>query len=88
MAYDAKFLRVPQIQWLGAFPSDSDYYGLPKQCLLPLTTEDSGQLKVSGKVNPCIILKVFEKYGKHGEDSDETISKIQKVDLRVQRVRE
>ncbi|OMP07728.1 Spo11/DNA topoisomerase VI, subunit A [Corchorus olitorius] len=40
MAYDAKFLRVPQIQWLGAFPSDSDYYGLPKQCLLPLTTED------------------------------------------------
>ncbi|OMO83719.1 hypothetical protein CCACVL1_11247 [Corchorus capsularis] len=30
---------------------------------------DSGQLKVSGKVNPYIILKVFEKYGKHGEVS-------------------
>ncbi|TYG82597.1 hypothetical protein ES288_D01G102200v1 [Gossypium darwinii] len=40
MAYDAKFLRVPQIQWLGAFPSDSENYDLPKQCLLPLTIED------------------------------------------------
>lgn len=39
MAYDAKFLRVPQIQWLGAFPSDSENYDLPKQCLLPLTIE-------------------------------------------------
>ncbi|XWS27735.1 hypothetical protein CRYUN_Cryun25bG0006100 [Craigia yunnanensis] len=40
MAYDAKFLRVPQIQWLGVFPSDSENYDLPQQCLLPLTTED------------------------------------------------
>ncbi|KAL5700015.1 hypothetical protein ACHQM5_025520 [Ranunculus cassubicifolius] len=40
MAYDAKFLRVPEIRWLGAFPSDSDKYQLPEQCLLPLTTED------------------------------------------------
>ncbi|XP_040932527.1 meiotic recombination protein SPO11-1 isoform X2 [Gossypium hirsutum] len=40
MAYDAKFLRVPQIQWLGAFPSDSENYDLPKRCLLPLTIED------------------------------------------------
>ncbi|GAV68802.1 TP6A_N domain-containing protein, partial [Cephalotus follicularis] len=40
MAYDAKFLRVPGIQWLGAFPSDSEKYGLPQQCLLPLTAED------------------------------------------------
>ncbi|KAG4213943.1 hypothetical protein ERO13_A01G090600v2 [Gossypium hirsutum] len=39
MAYDAKFLRVPQIQWLGAFPSDSENYDLPKRCLLPLTIE-------------------------------------------------
>ncbi|XP_048446315.1 meiotic recombination protein SPO11-1-like isoform X3 [Pyrus x bretschneideri] len=40
MAYDAKFLRVPEVLWLGAFPSDSDKYGLPQQCLLPLTVED------------------------------------------------
>ncbi|XP_047341848.1 meiotic recombination protein SPO11-1 isoform X2 [Impatiens glandulifera] len=40
MAYDVKFLRVPEIQWLGAFPSDSDKYDLPKQCLFPLTKED------------------------------------------------
>ncbi|KAL6999125.1 hypothetical protein U1Q18_000288 [Sarracenia purpurea var. burkii] len=41
MAYDAKFLRVHEIRWLGAFPSDSENYGLPKQCLLPLTAEVS-----------------------------------------------
>ncbi|XP_021593573.1 meiotic recombination protein SPO11-1 isoform X10 [Manihot esculenta] len=40
MAYDAKFLRVPEIRWLGAFPSDFEKYGLPQQCLLPLTPED------------------------------------------------
>ncbi|KAE8654185.1 Meiotic recombination protein SPO11-1 [Hibiscus syriacus] len=40
MAYDAKFLRVPQIQWLGVFPSDSENFSLPQQCLLPLTIED------------------------------------------------
>ncbi|KAH7546920.1 hypothetical protein FEM48_Zijuj01G0251900 [Ziziphus jujuba var. spinosa] len=40
MAYDAKYLRVPEIQWLGAFPLDSEKYCLPKQCLLPLTSED------------------------------------------------
>ncbi|RAL37793.1 hypothetical protein DM860_000487 [Cuscuta australis] len=40
MAYDAKFLRVPGIRWLGAFPLDCDTYCVPKQCLLPLTEED------------------------------------------------
>ncbi|GLU23915.1 hypothetical protein SLE2022_398890 [Rubroshorea leprosula] len=40
MAYDAKFLRVPNIHWLGAFPSDSEKYDLPQHCLLPLTAED------------------------------------------------
>nr|XP_028955912.1 meiotic recombination protein SPO11-1-like isoform X2 [Malus domestica] len=40
MVYDAKFLRVPEVLWLGAFPSDSDKYGLPQQCLLHLTVED------------------------------------------------
>ncbi|KAK4849828.1 hypothetical protein QYF36_001238 [Acer negundo] len=41
MAYDAKFLRVPEICWLGAFPSDIEKYDLPQQCLLPLTAEDT-----------------------------------------------
>ena len=39
MAYDAKFLRVPEINWLGAFPSDSEKYSLPNQCLLPMTED-------------------------------------------------
>ncbi|GMI85067.1 hypothetical protein HRI_002176000 [Hibiscus trionum] len=28
---------------------------------------EKGILKVSGNVNPCIIMNIFEKYGKHGE---------------------
>ncbi|XP_077222256.1 spo11/DNA topoisomerase VI, subunit A protein isoform X2 [Tasmannia lanceolata] len=40
MAYDAKFLRVSEIRWLGVFPSDSTKYHLPDRCLLPLTPED------------------------------------------------
>ncbi|KAJ4725272.1 Spo11/DNA topoisomerase VI, subunit A protein [Melia azedarach] len=43
MAYDAKFLRIPVIQWLGAFPSDVEKYSLPQQCLLPMTPEDKGK---------------------------------------------
>ncbi|AET00710.2 meiotic recombination protein SPO11-1 [Medicago truncatula] len=45
MAYDTKHLRVPEIHWLGAFPSDSDRYFVPKQCLLPLTVEDKRKIK-------------------------------------------
>ncbi|KAK1272558.1 Meiotic recombination protein SPO11-1 [Acorus gramineus] len=40
MAYDTKFLRVPEIRWIGAFPSDSEKYCLSAQCLLPLKPED------------------------------------------------
>uniref|UniRef100_A0A6N2NKI2 DNA topoisomerase (ATP-hydrolyzing) n=2 Tax=Salix viminalis TaxID=40686 RepID=A0A6N2NKI2_SALVM len=40
MAFDAKILRVPEVQWLGVFPSDFEKYDLPQQCLLPLTAED------------------------------------------------
>lgn len=40
MAYDAKYLRIPQLQWLGAFASDSEKYNLPEQCLIPLTLQD------------------------------------------------
>ncbi|CAN6991681.1 unnamed protein product [Brassica rapa subsp. trilocularis] len=39
MAYDIESLRAPEMKWLGAFPSDSDIYGVPQQCLLPLTEE-------------------------------------------------
>ena len=39
MAFDAKYLRVPEIIWLGAFTLDSEKYRLPQQCLLPLTAE-------------------------------------------------
>ncbi|XP_010465120.1 PREDICTED: meiotic recombination protein SPO11-1-like isoform X1 [Camelina sativa] len=40
MAYDIESLRAPDMKWLGAFPSDSEIYNVPKQCLLPLTEED------------------------------------------------
>lgn len=39
MAYDATFLQVSEIQWLGVFVQDSDNYSIPQQCLLPLTVE-------------------------------------------------
>ncbi|MED6196289.1 hypothetical protein PIB30_046102 [Stylosanthes scabra] len=45
MAYDTKHLGIPEIQWLGAYPSDSDTYFVPKQCLLPLTAEDKRKLE-------------------------------------------
>ncbi|KAL2316653.1 hypothetical protein Fmac_030529 [Flemingia macrophylla] len=45
MAYDTKHLRVPEIRWLGAFPSDSERYSVPKQCLLPLTAEDKRKIE-------------------------------------------
>uniref|UniRef100_A0A7N0U272 DNA topoisomerase (ATP-hydrolyzing) n=1 Tax=Kalanchoe fedtschenkoi TaxID=63787 RepID=A0A7N0U272_KALFE len=41
MAYDAQFLRVPEIQWLGVFPTESEKYNIPTQCLLPLTADDA-----------------------------------------------
>ncbi|KAF7815913.1 meiotic recombination protein SPO11-1 isoform X1 [Senna tora] len=45
MAYDTKYLRVPEIRWLGAFPSDSERFSVPKHCLLPLTTEDKRKIE-------------------------------------------
>lgn len=39
MAYDAKLMRVPEIRWLGVFPSEYEKYHLPDQCLLELTPE-------------------------------------------------
>ncbi|CAA2956454.1 meiotic recombination SPO11-1 isoform X1 [Olea europaea subsp. europaea] len=53
MAYDAKFLRIPEIHWLGAFPSDCEKYHLPRQCLLPLTAED--KRKVEGMLLRCYL---------------------------------
>ncbi|RYQ95771.1 hypothetical protein Ahy_B08g091122 [Arachis hypogaea] len=41
MAYDTKHLRVPEIQWLGAYPSDAERYFIPKQCLLSLLKNES-----------------------------------------------
>ena len=39
MAYDAKLMRVPEIRWLGVFPSEFERYCLPDRCLLRLTPE-------------------------------------------------
>ncbi|KAH6822754.1 Spo11/DNA topoisomerase VI [Perilla frutescens var. hirtella] len=51
MAYDAKYLRLPEIRWVGAFPSDSENYQLPQQCLLNLTAED--KQKAEGILHRC-----------------------------------
>ncbi|KAH9804187.1 Meiotic recombination protein SPO11-1 [Citrus sinensis] len=78
MAYDAKFLRIPEMHWLGAFPSDFEKYGLPKNCRLKLTAEgvysvvidaEKGTVNVSGKVNPNTILRILDKNGRHAEFS-------------------
>ncbi|XP_028768192.1 meiotic recombination protein SPO11-1 [Neltuma alba] len=45
MAYDTKYLRVPELRWLGAFPSDVGKFSVPKHCLLPLTAEDKRRIK-------------------------------------------
>lgn len=39
IAYDAKIMRLPEIQWLGAFPSDAEKYSIPQHCLFPMTAE-------------------------------------------------
>ncbi|KAG8386028.1 hypothetical protein BUALT_Bualt03G0106400 [Buddleja alternifolia] len=51
MAYDSKSLRLPEIRWLGAFPSDCKKYQLPLQCLLPMTAED--KQKARGMLDRC-----------------------------------
>eukprot|EP00268_Persea_americana_P048923 TRINITY_DN5203_c2_g1_i14.p1 TRINITY_DN5203_c2_g1~~TRINITY_DN5203_c2_g1_i14.p1 ORF type:complete len:219 (-),score=41.12 TRINITY_DN5203_c2_g1_i14:225-881(-) len=43
MAFDAKLLRVPEIRWLGVFPSDAKKYHLPDCCLVPLTPKDKNK---------------------------------------------
>ncbi|ONK67424.1 uncharacterized protein A4U43_C06F20110 [Asparagus officinalis] len=40
MAYDAKLMCVPDIRWLGVFPSEFEKYQVPDRCLLQLTPED------------------------------------------------
>ncbi|GFP80467.1 meiotic recombination protein spo11-1 [Phtheirospermum japonicum] len=51
MSYDSKSLRLPEMHWLGAFPSDCQKYQLPQQCLLPLTAED--KKKAEGILRRC-----------------------------------
>uniref|UniRef100_A0A2N9FB41 DNA topoisomerase (ATP-hydrolyzing) n=1 Tax=Fagus sylvatica TaxID=28930 RepID=A0A2N9FB41_FAGSY len=53
MAYDAKYLRCPEVCWLGVFPSDSEKYCLPQKCLLPLTAED--KRKTEAMLNRCYL---------------------------------
>ncbi|KAK4275339.1 hypothetical protein QN277_018439 [Acacia crassicarpa] len=45
MAYDTKYLRVPELRWLGAFPSDAEKFYVPKHCLLSLTAEDKRRIE-------------------------------------------
>ncbi|GAY47691.1 hypothetical protein CUMW_106240, partial [Citrus unshiu] len=53
MAYDAKFLRIPEMHWLGAFPSDFEKYGLPKNSRLKLTAED--RRKTEAMLHRCYL---------------------------------
>ncbi|PHU03423.1 Germin-like protein 2-4 [Capsicum chinense] len=48
MTYDATFLPVSEIQWLGVFIQDRNKCSIPQQCLLPLIVEgikDTGNFK-------------------------------------------
>ncbi|CAN4103926.1 unnamed protein product [Withania somnifera] len=60
MAYDATFLRVYEIQWLGVFLQDSDNYSIPQQCLLPLTVED--KRKVQAMLHRCYLQREVPKW--------------------------
>ncbi|XP_009602983.1 meiotic recombination protein SPO11-1 [Nicotiana tomentosiformis] len=60
MAYDAKFLRVCEIQWLGVFIQDCDNYSIPQQCLLPLTAED--KRKVEAMLLRCYLQREVPKW--------------------------
>uniref|UniRef100_A0A0E0D6X1 DNA topoisomerase (ATP-hydrolyzing) n=1 Tax=Oryza meridionalis TaxID=40149 RepID=A0A0E0D6X1_9ORYZ len=53
LAYDANFLRVPDIQWLGVFTSDFKDYRLPDCCLLHLSSEDIR--KAEGILSRCYL---------------------------------
>uniref|UniRef100_A0A0D9VZ38 DNA topoisomerase (ATP-hydrolyzing) n=1 Tax=Leersia perrieri TaxID=77586 RepID=A0A0D9VZ38_9ORYZ len=53
LAYDANFLRVPGIRWLGVFTSDFEDYCLPDCCLLDLSSED--RRKAEGILSRCYL---------------------------------
>ncbi|KAL5209273.1 hypothetical protein ABZP36_004896 [Zizania latifolia] len=53
LAYDANFLRVPGIRWLGVFTSDFEDYCLPECCLLQLSSED--RRKAEGILSRCYL---------------------------------
>ncbi|KAL8237522.1 hypothetical protein R6Q59_018603 [Mikania micrantha] len=53
MAYDAKIMKLPEIKWLGVFPSDAERFNVPQQCLLPMTTQD--KIKTEAILNRCYL---------------------------------
>ncbi|XP_038685573.1 meiotic recombination protein SPO11-1 isoform X2 [Tripterygium wilfordii] len=53
LAYDAESLRIPEVRWLGPFPSDSEKYCIPQHCLLPLTIED--KRKIEAMLSRCYL---------------------------------
>ncbi|XP_076927744.1 meiotic recombination protein SPO11-1-like [Bidens hawaiensis] len=53
MAYDAKIMKLPEIKWLGVFPSDAAKFNIPQHCLLPMTTED--KIKTEAILNRCYL---------------------------------
>ncbi|KAI3745551.1 hypothetical protein L6452_07951 [Arctium lappa] len=60
LAYDTKTMRVPEIQWLGVFPSDAERYNVPQQCLLPMTSED--RMKTEAILNRCYLQRVVPEW--------------------------
>ncbi|KAL4567276.1 hypothetical protein LXL04_022855 [Taraxacum kok-saghyz] len=60
MAYDAKILRLPEIKWIGVFPSDADKYKIPQHCLLPMTPED--KMKTEAILNRCYLKRVVPEW--------------------------
>ncbi|XP_038974942.1 meiotic recombination protein SPO11-1 isoform X7 [Phoenix dactylifera] len=60
MAYDAMLMHVPELRWLGVFPSDFEKYNLPDHCLLHLTSED--KKKVEAMLSRCYLHKEAPKW--------------------------
>ncbi|CAA6657318.1 unnamed protein product [Spirodela intermedia] len=55
MAFDASLMCVPEVRWLGVFPSDHEKYSLPDRCLLPLSPED--RMKAGAMLQRCYLQK-------------------------------
>ncbi|XVF66123.1 hypothetical protein PTKIN_Ptkin10aG0009500 [Pterospermum kingtungense] len=62
MAYDARFLRVQKIQWLGAFVTNAKDHDLPEEDLKSLKPSDTR--KIRGMLKRCYLRNEVPEWSK------------------------